>query len=136
PAGLSTDRIALSNAAVTMDYYANAAWPDQLPALLQSLIVEAFETSGKIAAVAKDSSSIRSDFLLQIEVRDFEAQYAVMDTPPKILERFEVKLVRGRQIIASMEAQQQAQASENSVPAAAAAFNQALSALLNQIVTW
>lgn len=136
PASLNTDRIALSNASLTMDYYANAAWPEQLPQSLHNLLIEAFEESGKIASVSKDGANVHADFLLQIDVRDFEAQYAVADTAPKILLRMEAKLIRNRQIVSSLDASQEAQAATNSVPSVVAAFNQALGAALSQIVTW
>ena len=134
--GLDTDRIALTQADGTMDYYANAAWPDQLPQLLHNLLIEAFEESGKIASVSKDGANVHADFLLQIDIRDFEAQYTVADTAPKILLRMEAKLIRNRQIVSSLDATQEAQTAANSVPSVVAAFNQALAAALSQIVTW
>src|ERR1043166_7445800 len=67
-----------------MDYYAHAQWTDRAPLLLQGLLVEAFEKSQRIAAVGRESAGIRSDYILQSELHDFEAYYAVPDTPPKI----------------------------------------------------
>src|SRR5436305_2765007 len=48
PASLDVERIALERAPNVMDYYANAQWADRLPLVIQTLLVEAFEKSGKI----------------------------------------------------------------------------------------
>src|ERR1041385_3729509 len=47
PESLDTGRIALMRAPNIMDYYANSAWTDSVPQLVQSLLVEAFQKSGK-----------------------------------------------------------------------------------------
>jgi len=67
-----------------MDYYANSQWTDRVPLLLQSLLVEAFEKSGRIAAVGRETAGIRADYVLETEIRDFEAYYAVPDAAPNV----------------------------------------------------
>src|ERR1700733_4710411 len=54
---LETDRIALLRGA-RMDYYADAQWNDSVPRLVQQLLVEAFEKSGRIPAVARESGGL------------------------------------------------------------------------------
>jgi cholesterol transport system auxiliary component len=138
PESLDTARIALTQPPYTMDYYANAAWPDRLPILLQRLIIEALEKSGEIASVAAESAGVRSDYTLQIEIRDFAAHYAVPDGIPSVQTRVELKMVRShaRDIVASVALVQTVEAQANTVEAVVAAFNQATGSLLQQIAAW
>ena len=53
-AGLNTSRIALQRSPVTLEYYANANWTDVAPLMVQTLLIESFENSGKIVAVSRD----------------------------------------------------------------------------------
>ncbi|HEY4123285.1 MAG TPA: ABC-type transport auxiliary lipoprotein family protein [Rhizomicrobium sp.] len=135
---LNTSRIALFNPPARLDYYANAAWPDQLPSLVQSTLVQAFEQSGKIASVASDEAGLRSDYMLQTEIRDFNAVYDTPDTAPKVKVRIMVKLVQthARDIVQTLEVEQEVAAGANSVDNVVIAAGQALTAALRQIVEW
>lgn len=138
PESLNTERIALMRAPNVMDYYANSAWTDSVPALLQTLLIEAFEKSGKITAVARDGQGIRGDYILQTEIRDFEAYYAVIDTPPQAVIKLSVSLVGAlrRDVISTLRPEHQAQAAANNLPSITAAFAQAAGAAIGEIVTW
>ena len=138
PASLDTQRIALERAPNTMDYYANSEWTDRAPVLLQSLLVQAFENSGRIATVGRETSGIRADYVLETEVRDFEAYYAVPDTPPVVRVTLMVKLfgALSHDIAAAMEFRNESQASANNMASITAAFNQATGATIQAIVAW
>lgn len=138
PASLDTQRIALERAPNTMDYYANAEWTDRTPALLQSLLVQAFESSGRIAAVGRESAGIRADYVLETEIRDFEAFYAVPDTPPVVRVAIMAKLLNpmNRDVAASMEFHNEAQTSANNMANITAAFTQATGATVQAIAAW
>ncbi|HEY5236804.1 MAG TPA: ABC-type transport auxiliary lipoprotein family protein [Rhizomicrobium sp.] len=135
---LDTERIALTRSTTTMDYYANASWTGRVPVLLQGLLVEAFEESGKIASVASDTAELHSDFTLETDIRDFEARYDTPDGPPKVIVRVEAKLFRkrSREIAASLNANQEVQAGGTNLDSIVMAFNEATGALLKQIVEW
>lgn len=135
---LDSSRIALFNPPARMDYYANAAWPDRLPRLVQSALVQAFEQSGKIPSVAPDDAGLRSDYMLQTEIRDFNAIYDVPDGTPRVKVRIMAKLVRthARDIVQAQEFSQEAPAGANSVDNVVIAASQALSTVLKQIVEW
>jgi cholesterol transport system auxiliary component len=138
PASLDTSRIALARAPNTMDYYANAEWTDRTPALLQSLLVQAFESSGRIAAVGRESAGIRADYILETEIRDFEAFYAVPDTAPVVRVSIMAKLLNplNRDVVAGMEFHNEAQTSANNMTAITGAFTQATTATVQAIVSW
>jgi cholesterol transport system auxiliary component len=135
---LDNDRIALEQPDGTMDYYANAVWPDRLSMLVQSALIDAFGASNRIVAVGRDTDGLKSDYLLQTDIRDFEALYETADAAPSVVVRIEAKLVavHTRAIVQALNARAQVDATANSVPAAVQAFNDALGNALQQIVTW
>jgi len=122
----------------TMDYYAGSAWSDQAPDLLQGLLVEAFEKSGKIKAVGRNSAGVRADILVTTEIRDFSAHYEVKDGIPTIVVDIVAKLITAthHDVIATYDARHEVKASVNSVPAVVAAFNEATGQTISDIVSW
>ncbi|MGZ5934053.1 MAG: ABC-type transport auxiliary lipoprotein family protein [Rhizomicrobium sp.] len=133
---LDTTRIMLLQPGGQMDYYANANWQDRLPFVVQGTLVEAFEASGRMPAVGRDTEGLKSDFLLVTDIRDFQARYDVPDTAPVAMVRIVAKVVaaRTRTIVMSIDAHSEIQAGQNSVPSVVGAFNQALSAVQARIV--
>ncbi len=138
PASLDTARIALSRSPTTMDYFANAAWNDRLPLIFQRLLIQTFDGSNRIVAVDRDTAGSESDYLLQTEIRDFEAHYATPDGAPEIVVSIQAKLTRmpQREIISSLSVMQQAQSSGNALDAIVSAFNSATAAAIGQITAW
>jgi len=133
---LDTMRIALEQPGGQLDYYANADWQDRLPFLVQSSLVEAFEQTGRIAAIGRDTEGLKSDYLLVTDIRDFQARYDTPDAAPTAVVRIVAKVVaaRTRTIVLAVDAHSEVQASQNSVPAVINAFNQALSTVQAKIV--
>ena len=135
---LDSARIALIQADGSIDYYANSEWTDHLPVLVQNALVEAFEESGRIDAVASDTAGFHADYFLEAEIRDFQAHYSVLDGIPTVRVRIEAKLAptRGREIIAGLNSVHEITASANSVPEAVRAFDTALGQVFSEIVNW
>jgi cholesterol transport system auxiliary component len=138
PQSLDTDRIALLQPSNQMDFYANAAWQDRLPFLVQSALIEAFENDGRVNGVGRDTDGLRSDYLLETDIRDFQAHYDVMDGIPTAEVRIAARMIatHGRTIARALSAQAKVPATENKVPAVVTALNQALGKALDQIVNW
>jgi cholesterol transport system auxiliary component len=135
---IDTRRIAISRSANTQDYFANSAWPDKLPNLVQGALIEAFEGSGRIDQVATDTQGVHTDYLLQSEVRDFEARYDKPDGAPTAVVKLAVALIlRSDHTIAGhMVAAHETAATQNSIEASVEAFDRALGEVLSQVVTW
>src|SRR5438045_3786936 len=68
--GLDSDRIALTQPDGSMDFYAKANYPDRLPPLVQRALMDGFESSGRIDAVAPEQAALHADYNLVIEVKD------------------------------------------------------------------
>jgi cholesterol transport system auxiliary component len=132
-----TARIAILRDGI-MDYYADAQWTDETEPLLQRMIVQGFEKSGHIAAVARERDGLHADDLLQIEVRSFVARYDGDNGAPTADVEFVAKLLTAdrRTVIATLDSHHEARASVNSIPGAVAAFNVATGQAIDEIVAW
>jgi cholesterol transport system auxiliary component len=138
PAEIDTTRVALTRSPTTIDYFANAAWSDRAPAMVQSLLIESFEQTGKIVSVARDSAVLRADYILMPELRRFEARYENGDAPPIVLVRLLVRLIKmpERTIIGDEIAEGREPAARNSMDAIIEAYNEALGSVMKRLVTW
>jgi cholesterol transport system auxiliary component len=136
--GLNTDRIALTQPDGRMDYYANATYPDRLANIIQQALLDGFESSGRIDAVAREQDALSADYNLAVELKDFAAHYSQPDGIPGVSVSITVKLTtaRGRDIVGNFSTTQTATASANSAGAVAGALQQALGAAVTQIVNW
>jgi cholesterol transport system auxiliary component len=136
-AELDTTRVVLSRSPVTIDYFADAAWPDRAPSMVQTLIIESFENTGKILAVGRESVGLRADYILKPELRHFQAVY---DGPgaPTVWVRLGARVIvvpEGR-IVAQDIFESRIPAEQNTMPAIVAAYDEALGAVMKRVVTW
>lgn len=69
---LSTARIAVRSAGGSISYLPGVSWSDQLPPLIQTVTVRAFENSGRVRAVGKPGESLAIDDQVIIDIRAFE----------------------------------------------------------------
>jgi len=138
PAGLASERIALSRSPVSLDYLAGAQWTDRVPFLVQSALVDGFVKSAAIPAVGPESLGLRTDFVLETTIRNFEAIYDSPNEPPRITAALDVKLVRipERRIVAQMSVSREAKAAANSAPEIVLAFDRALGEAVTEVVSW
>lgn len=136
--GLNSQRIALQKTPVTLDYFARANWTDTAPEMIQSLLIESFESTGKIKAVSRESTQLRPDYVLQSELRDFQAEYDAAGRPPLIRVRLNVKMVRmpERVIVGSNTVERTARAEGNDMENVVLAFDKALGEVMKRTVEW
>jgi cholesterol transport system auxiliary component len=141
---IDSRRITLIKSDGTMDYYANAEFPDRVPMLVQTALVAAFEDSGRVPSVGRTQDALHADYELGVEVRDFSAHYDSEDKDgkpggvPKVTISLicQMSTAHGRKIVANFSASQSADASENSTAAVVKAMSTALTAAVQQIVGW
>jgi ABC-type uncharacterized transport system auxiliary subunit len=81
--GLDGERIAATYPDRRLDYYAGARWGADLPAVVQSLLVESLRGSGRLHAVQGEAAPFRVSHLLQVEILRFDAVYAG-EAPPVV----------------------------------------------------
>ena len=139
PQSLDSARIALARSPTTIDYFANSAWTDRAPVMVQDLLVESFENTRKIVSVGRDTSGLRADYVLLTDLRDFEARYYEgTNKPPQVRVRLTAKLIKmpEREIIGGLDAVKLADAEHNDIDSIVAAFGEATGNAMKMIVQW
>jgi cholesterol transport system auxiliary component len=133
-ADLGTNRIALSRAANRIEYFAEGVWADAAPALVQAKLIEAFETAVPTLAVGRDSTGLKPDFILQSDLRDFQAVYsgANAEVSVKIAARL-VKMPE-RRIMGTITAQARQPSGGGGLPGVVAAFEAALGNVFGELI--
>lgn len=135
--GLATQSIALRSNALELRYFAGARWIERAPRLVQTLLVESFENTGRIVAVGR-AADLRSDFNLKSELREFQAEYESEAAPPLIRVRLNAKIVQQpqREIIASANFEATARAAGTNMAGIITAFDEAFGKVLRRVVEW
>lgn len=132
---LNTSRIAIAPAPSRIDYYADVVWADRPPAMLQQLLLESFDKSGRIAAVQRQSGGLKADFVLASDIQDFQVESGSGEPAAHI--RVTARLVRTRdRTIVAARGFEAAIPSGGSFDGAVAAFDGALKSVLPQMVDW
>jgi cholesterol transport system auxiliary component len=133
-ADLNSTRIALTRAPGVVEYFAKGAWADYAPILLQDKLIESFEASNAIVSVGRDAVGLRPDFVLQSDLRDFQAEYS--GAVPTAHLRLAAKLVRmpDRRIVANILTEQKVAAAANSLPQIVDAFDRAAGQAFEEVV--
>lgn len=134
---LNTSRIAIAQSPTSSDYFAKTGWTDRAPLMVQTRIVDSFENSRKIIAVARESIGLRANYVLQSDLRNFEAMYFYGKQPIAHV-RLVAKLVRmpDRQIIGVGTFERCVRARADKVPKVVEAFDQALGSVMKRLVAW
>jgi cholesterol transport system auxiliary component len=136
-AALDTTRIALSRSATTLDYFADAAWTDRLPLVLQAQLLASFQNAHRLVVISGVASAAHSDAILTIEFRHFEAQYGGSGPPQWRIElNADLISTTDRKVVATRLFTGSATAAQNDMTAIVDSANQAWRGVATQIVDW
>jgi ABC-type uncharacterized transport system auxiliary subunit len=82
--GLDTDRILVKGPGARLNYYAGARWPDHLPEVVTAAVRLSLESSCRFNRVSSGSQVRRTEWSLELELREFFAVVTTAGTPPQI----------------------------------------------------
>ena len=133
---LDTDRVAVVQPDSRFDYFSGVRWSEPAPQMLQQQLVRALAADGRFEAVVAVPSRVPTDWLLDVELRRFEAVYATEHGAPEVRVELQVSLVDPRHArrAASFIASASAVAAENRRAAVVAAFETATAAAIRSTV--
>jgi len=125
--GLASELITLVERDHRMDHYAGSSWPGALPDVVETLAIDTLRASGHWSAVHDAPSPFTADYLLQINIRRFEADYTAGGEAPKVYVTLDCTIARriGRELLTSFVAEGSADAEANKMGAVVAAFEKA-----------
>lgn len=135
--GLETDRIAVLYADRRLDYFADARWSGPLDEVFQDVAVQAFRDDAGLRNVGADASVFASGYWLEIEVVDFQAEYAAVAAAPTVHVQLLARLggAGDRRVLGSFVANALQPASDNRLAAIVDAFELAANEALADVVT-
>jgi cholesterol transport system auxiliary component len=124
--GLDTNRIAVLKGR-QLDYYRAARWGGSTTEVVQTFLVDSLEDQRLFRSVTAEQVRVAGDYVLDVEVRDFQAEYAGDAAAPSVRVKMIGRLIRvvDRELAATLSAEANAPASDNRMHAVAAAFESA-----------
>ncbi len=143
--GLDSSHILLLEPDRRMSYYTASRWPAPLPEVVEDLASQVLRASGSWSNVQSSESPFPSDYLLQIHIRRFEADYstagvkgggrAVAGSGPaapevRVILDCTIGKRSGREVVATFVAEGHAVAAANRLNAVVAAFEEATNVAL------
>ncbi len=133
--GMDSDHILLVQSDHRMSYFVGSRWPANLPAVVESLAVDTLRSTGAWSTVQDSGSTFSSEFLLQIVIRRFEADYSASPSAPEIHVLLDCTVGRrvGREIVGTFIAEGSATASANRLGDVVSAFEDASNKAMAQI---
>ena len=133
--GLDTARIMLVQTDHRMNFYSGSRWPAPATQLVEALAVETLRATGAWTSVQDSTSPFPSDYLLQIHVRRFEADYTEGGGAPVVHVVLDCVVGRrqGREVLATFTASGSAAAAANRQAEVVAAFQQAAGTALQSL---
>lgn len=136
-AGLNTGRIALRPTPTTLEYYAGASWIDVVPIMVQNLLIESLDNTGRVDVLGREVVGVRADYALLTHVREFQAEYEG-DGPPDVRVRLQVRLVRlpRRISVAATSEEAVVPAESTSLADIVTAFDRAFGDVTKDVVGW
>ncbi len=136
--GLDSKRIVLRPKPTELKYFADASWTERAPQMIQTLLIESFTNSGHIAAVGRDATNPRPDYILKSELREFQAEYFHGSDEPIIRVRLDAMLIdQAQKDVAVSESFEAAVTSTGTdMDSIIVAFDTALGKVLRRTVEW
>jgi len=136
---VNTDRIAIKPNQYQVQYFPKARWVDRAPLLVQTMLVESFENTGKVAAVGRQAIGLSSEYTLMTDLREFQAAVGEAENAPiTVTVQLNMKIVQEPQglIIASKSFMSQVPAVSSEMISVVTAFDTALGKTMRKAVEW
>lgn len=125
--GLRSERIAVLHPDRHLEFYAGARWGGTAAEVMQSLLIGSMRNQHAFRSVTAASSGSAATHVVDIELRDFQAEYAVGRDAPSVRVTLVANLLRlsDRKLVAVIPATAVVPASENRLTQVVAAFEAA-----------
>ena len=125
--GLDSERIAVVHSARRLDYYLDAQWGAPLPQVAQAMVVSSLQNQKWFRSVTSEQARVSTNYWLELEVRDFQAEYASEGATPAVRVTLVGSLIRikDRKLIGVFPATVTVTPTENKLGAVIAAFESA-----------
>ncbi|MDX1742159.1 MAG: ABC-type transport auxiliary lipoprotein family protein [Ruegeria sp.] len=140
-AAVNTDQIAIQPTPFQVQYLPRARWVDRAPLIVQALLVESYENSGKVAAVGRSTVGLRPDYVSAPDLREFQGLVIGETEDTKTIRvevRLNIKIIDefDDKIIASNSFREYVVSASDQTPDLVKAFDDALGRTMRDAVEW
>ncbi len=133
--GYARDEILRTEPDRRLGQYASSRWPDELPAVVERLAVDAARGSGAWSVVHDAAAPLPATELLRLTVRRFDAEYTVEGRAPTVRVVIDATVSRrsDRALLSAFTVETSAQAADDRMSAIVAAFDEAAGVAMERI---
>ena len=131
-----TQGIVFSRSPGTRAYYQLSRWTERPSRRIQELLTARLQQSGLFRTVAAEGAGLRGDLVLHTHLEELYHDAAQSPGSVRIVLRAELTNPAQRKLLARRTFTASAPAPSYDAPGAVQAFNQALGAVLDEVVTW
>jgi cholesterol transport system auxiliary component len=133
--GLDSPHIMLLQADHRLDFYTGSRWAAPAPEVVEALAAQTLRASQAFTSVEDSTSPFPSEYLLQISLRRFEADYTSGGPAPSVYVVLDCIVGRreGREVVGTFEVSGSAAAGANRLSEVVAAFEQASASALGAL---
>lgn len=140
-AAVDTDQVAVQPNPLQIEYLPKARWVDRAPVIVQALLIESFENSGKVGSVGRSTVGLRPDYIIVTDLREFQARLPQEGAESEALEihvRLNLKIVDAYSdhIVRSSSFEELALSDSDDMQDIAQAFDLALGRAMRKSVEW
>jgi cholesterol transport system auxiliary component len=134
---IDTSRIALMNGPFRVEYYAEVEWTDNAPAMVQLLLMQSFQNTGRLPVVAPTRQTLATDFLLLSNLRKFQVEEDASGNPEAtvVIEATLLRMPR-RTPVATRRFEKATPIGAKSTESITAAFDASLGDTMRRLVDW
>lgn len=133
---LDTRRIAVLRGR-ELNYYRRTEWGGSVTDVMQALLVASLDQQQLFRSVTSEQTRVSAAYLLDVEVRDFQSEYADASANPQVRVTLVSRLIRvaDRGLVATMHSTALRPANDNKMGAVAAAFEAAAQDVAQDLAT-
>lgn len=138
PGALTNDRILIRPHPLQAAYLPDGKWAEDVPVMLQTLMVRSFEDTGAFRYVGRTPLGTSGDYALLTELTDFQAEAAADGKSATIRLRLTARLIRedDAAVLSSRTFTSSADVASTETLALVEGFNTANQTLLTDLTTW
>jgi cholesterol transport system auxiliary component len=131
-----TQSLAFSGAPGQRAYYQFAGWTERPGRRLNDLLTRRIEARGGFRSVASSTAGVRGDIVLNTRLEEFYHDAGAKPGSVRVEVSAELVDISGRAVVARRRFAHSAPVAGENAQAAVAAFNQATTALLDELSAW
>ncbi len=132
---IDSERVIVQPTAGEINYLSGARWSDRVPRLVQARIIQAFENSGRVRAAVREGESLRTEYKIDTDIREFGV---ILSPQRQAVVELSVRLIDARtnRVRATQVFTARADTASVDGPSATSAINDAFGVVLTELVRW